>query len=242
MIVMRVEKTATILATGVLTVTVTMPSRGYIGVPVTLSASWDGIAVGPFVGTIKWGDGASENFPRQSGKSVSRSHTYTASGSFTATVSVSDEYTASGGTGSASATIRVVLSVLLMASPTSGNVPLAVSFTCSAAGGYTPYSWTLDYGDGSTPGSGTRTGEGPWTQSHTYTKLGQFTAKLTVADALGATALSTVVTYAGVEVPPEILQYWWVLAGVGGVLGLIVVGGAVVSQEAERQKLLAYAR
>jgi len=58
------------------------------------------------------------------------------------------------------------------------------------------------------------------------------------------TRTATVRATSGVPIPPEILQYWWVIAGVGGILGIIVVGGVVASQEAERQKLLllAYAR
>jgi len=197
----QVIKTVTILATGVLTVNVSIPEKGYAGVPVTLSASWDGIAVGPFVGTITWGDGTSENIPRQSSKSISRSHTYATSGSYTAKVSISDEYTGSSGSGTDSITIKVVLSALLSASPTSGDIPLAVSFLCSAAGGYLNYSWTLDPGDGSAPYSGTRTAEGPWTQAHTYTKLGTFTAKLTVTDALGATIVTRATARAGLAAP-----------------------------------------
>lgn len=232
---MRVEKTATILATGVLTVNVTMPSKGYAGVAMTLSASWDTGAVGPFRGSIVWGDGTSEDFSTTS-KSISRNHTYGTSGSYTAKVSVSDEYTAAGGTGSASTTIKVVLSVLLSASPSSGVIPLPVTFTCSAAGGYLNYSWSLSPGDGSSPYSGSRTSEGPWTQSHTYTKVGTFTAKLTVTDALGAAVYKSVVTLAGI--PPELLDYWWLIAAAGGALAIVVVGGAVAYQEAERQKLM----
>jgi len=199
---MRVVKTQTIVATGVLSVSVSAPAKGYAGVPVTLGASWDGIAVGPFVGTITWGDGASDSIARQSGKSVSKSHTYATSGSYTAKVSISDEYTASSGTGTASITIKVALSALLSASPTSGDIPLAVSFTCSAAGGYLSYSWTLNPGDGSSSYSGTRAAEGPWTQSHTYSKVGSFTATLTVTDALGASVVSRSPIRAGVLAIP----------------------------------------
>ena len=38
----------------------------------------------------------------------------------------------------------------------------------------------------------------------------------------------------------RILPYWWLIAG-AGILSLIVVGGSVAYQEAERQKLLALA-
>ena len=39
----------------------------------------------------------------------------------------------------------------------------------------------------------------------------------------------------------KILLYWWLIAG-AGILGLIVVGGSVAYQKAERQKLLALGR
>ena len=55
------------------------------------------------------------------------------------------------------------------------------------------------------------------------------------------TRTATVTATSGAPTPPWILQYWWLIAGVG-ILGLIVIGGAVAYQEAERQKLLALAR
>jgi PKD repeat protein len=67
------------------------------------------------------------------------------------------------------------------ATPTSGTVPLAVSFNGSGSsdpdGSITGYAWT--FGDGSSAsGIGT---------SHTYVNAGTYTAKLTVTDNLGAT-------------------------------------------------------
>ena len=91
------------------------------------------------------------------------------------------------------------LSATLSASPSVGPVPLAVSFTIGIAGGVTPYTWALDYGDGSTPGSGTVAG----TKLHTYTNVGTFTATLTVTDALGAATASRSKVMAGV-----IIQSW----------------------------------
>lgn len=87
----------------------------------------------------------------------------------------------------------------LSASPASGPAPLAVTFTIGISGGVTPYTWTLDYGDGSTPGSGTIAG----TQPHTYNQVGTFTATLTVTDALGASTASRSKVMAGV-----IIQSW----------------------------------
>ena len=105
------------------------------------------------------------------------------------------------------------LTASLSASPSVGPVPLAVSFTIGIGGGVTPYTWTLDYGDGSTPGSGTVAG----TKAHTYTKAGTFTATLTVTDALGASIASRSKVMAGV-----IIQSWV------SVLAPLAVGAALI--------------
>ena len=80
------------------------------------------------------------------------------------------------------------LAATLSASPASGLAPLAVTFTIGISGGVSPYTWSLDPGDGSTPYTGSRSAAGSFTKAHTYTRAGTFTATLTVTDALGATA------------------------------------------------------
>jgi len=80
------------------------------------------------------------------------------------------------------------LEATFSASPTTGPVPLAVTFTIGISGGVSPYTWSLDPGDGSTPYTGSRSAAGSFTKAHTYTRAGTFTATLTVTDALGATA------------------------------------------------------
>jgi len=82
------------------------------------------------------------------------------------------------------------LAATLSASPASGLAPLAVTFTIGISGGVSPYTWSLDPGDGAAPYTGSRSASGSFTQTHTYTKVGTFTATLTVTDALGATALN----------------------------------------------------
>lgn len=69
--------------------------------------------------------------------------------------------------------------------PTSGDFPLDVSFTGSATGGKTPYTYSWDFGDGSDPS----TDQNP---SHTYEDEGNYTATLTVTDACGTTDTDTV--------------------------------------------------
>ena len=78
------------------------------------------------------------------------------------------------------------LTATAAASPTTGNAPLSVSFTGSATGGTAPYSYSWNFGDGSTS-----TAQNP---SHTYNSAGTYTVTLTVTDssAPAKTATSTV--------------------------------------------------
>ena len=73
---------------------------------------------------------------------------------------------------------------ILSANPLTGNAPLAVSFNASQSNEPTGScgtinSYTIDFGDGSTPV--TQDGAHP-TFSHTYTKPGSYPARLTVGD------------------------------------------------------------
>jgi len=73
------------------------------------------------------------------------------------------------------------LTVGFTASPASGTVPLAVSFTDTSTGGVTAWSW--NFGDG-----GTSTAQSP---THTYTAAGTYTVTLTGRTAAGASASSS---------------------------------------------------
>jgi PKD repeat protein len=78
------------------------------------------------------------------------------------------------------------LSAAASASPTTGNAPLAVSFTGTAQGGTAPYGYSWNFGDGSTS-----TSQNP---GHTYSAAGTYSATLTVTDSSSPakTATSTV--------------------------------------------------
>ena len=89
------------------------------------------------------------------------------------------------------------LAATLAASPSTGQAPLAVTFTIGISGGVSPYTWSLNPGDGSTPYTGSRSSSGSFTRTHTYTKVGTFTATLTVTDALGASAVKRATTSPG---------------------------------------------
>jgi len=63
----------------------------------------------------------------------------------------------------------------ISASPTAGEIPLTVNFTCAVSGGIPPYSYNWTFGDGQTSSE-----QKP---SHTYSDPGSYTASLTLTDA-----------------------------------------------------------
>ena len=79
---------------------------------------------------------------------------------------------------------RVVFTCDADAVPDSGPPPLSVSLSGSAQQGTPPYTGSWSFGDGSAPVAG-------MTASHDYTVPGDFTATLTVQDALGLSCRAT---------------------------------------------------
>ena len=196
---MTVTRTVTVEVSGTLSVSVTaIPEKGYVGDTFRFDVDWSPISGAECMIDIDYGDGTGESTSVYS-PPATFTHAYSSPGTYTVKVTAYDTAYMAEGSDQTSVVVRAKLIVSLDASPKSGNVPLDVTFTCEARGGYLPYSWTLDFGDGSTPTSGTRTSEGSWTVTHTYGKSGSFTAKLTVSDALGETSAAALGI--GVEVP-----------------------------------------
>ncbi len=85
------------------------------------------------------------------------------------------------------------LSAEINASPTSGYVPLAVSFTGSESGGTAPYSYSWNFGDGSS----SSTDQNP---SHTYSEEGDYTVIFTVTDDSGQQDTDSIIINASEEI------------------------------------------
>ena len=148
------------------------PSAGDAPVTVNLSASPSG-GTTPYSYSWDFGDASAL------GTTQNPSHLYAAAGSYTAAVTLTD---AAGHSvkGSVVVVVSPALSATAGASPTTGQAPLTVNLSASPSGGRTPYTYSWNFGDGTTLG----TAQNP---THSYAGPGTFTAQVTVTDANGAT-------------------------------------------------------
>jgi PKD repeat protein len=131
----------------------------------------------------KWdfGDGASST-------EQNPVHTYSATGSYTVTLTVSNEAGTDTETKTGYISVNPVSSKLaanFSASPTSGNAPLKVQFTDKSTG--SPTSGTWSFGDGTYS-----TARNP---VHTYSRAGKYTVRLTVRDSRGNSNTKTMNGY-----------------------------------------------
>ena len=166
------------------------PVAGFSGSPTSgtapLSVSFtDSSSGNPTSWSWDFGDGTSST-------TQNPNHTYTSPGSYTV------KLTASNASGSNTSTRTGYISVTappkptadFSANPTSGNAPLAVSFTDSSTGN--PTSWSWDFGDGTSS-----TAQNP---NHTYTSAGTYTVSLTATNAQGSDT-KTMTDYVNVTLP-----------------------------------------
>lgn len=157
-------------ATGRASVTV-----GVAPLSVTFTSSATGGAA-PYSFAWTFGDGGSA-------LGANTSHRYTVPGAYPALVEVTDGF---GRTSTATVPIDVVapLTASTSGSPLTGPAPLNVSFSSAAVGGLAPYSYSWTFGDGSTSGAAQ--------VHHAYATAGNYTATVTIHDALGEVATSSV--------------------------------------------------
>jgi PKD repeat protein len=149
---------------------------------VPLTVQFQGFASGgspPYSYSWSSSDGATSTLQNPS-------HTFESTGTFTVTLTVTDSQNQSD---SDSLSIRVFeqsdspLIASLSASQTSGQAPLSVKFSASATGGTAPYSYSWNFGNG--------TSSGQQNITHTYTASGTFVVTLTVTDSHNSKAVKT---------------------------------------------------
>ena len=142
--------------------------------------------------------------PTASQAAGTTSCSYSTVGTFTASVTVTDD---AGATATDTATVTVSPpadrppTATLSASPTSGIVPLVVAL--DAAGSSDPEGKALTYTFSCGNGAAAIGPQSATTASCTYSAAGSFTARVTVTDAAGNTAEATAVVTANANQPPK---------------------------------------
>lgn len=208
---MRLIKTVVITPLAPITVYLTVtPTQGHVGVTTfQANVNWDPVSGGPCNITVDWAGQGSET-KNQTIPPATFTKIFAAQavpGTIRATVN--DTVTNGSGTTTVTINVRTALTSTFSATPTTGNIPLAVTFTMGIGAGFPNYTWSLSPGDGAAPYGDVRPAEGLWTQLHTYTRApvagGSFTATYTVTDALGATVLTASVVVNIVEN----IKAWW---------------------------------
>ncbi len=177
------------------------PYSGVEGGGVTFDGSGSSDPDGDAI-TYAWdfGDGTS-------GTGVRPSHTYADNGSYTATLTVTDSRGAASAPAPTTATIANAVPVVNPAASqtaTAGSVfTFNATFTDPGAND-TPWTYTIDWGDGSPQTTGTVTSQAnSITGTHTYATLGTDTVLVTVTDKDGGAGPGKVtVTVAGANHPP----------------------------------------
>jgi PKD repeat protein len=127
------------------------------------------------------------------------SHPYLASGSYTVSLTVSNDLGSHSLTKFSYILVEepTVPTAHFSASPLEGTAPLTVTFS-DHSGGY-PTSWSWDFGDGDTTPV-----QNP---VHTYHQTGSFTVSLTVSNAQGTDTL-TRSNYITVTQAPPVANFW----------------------------------
>ena len=177
------------------------PYTGTEGAAVVLNGSGSSDPDGDAI-TYAWsfGDGAT-------GTGATPSHTYADNGTYTVSLTVTDSKGAASSAVTTTATIANAIPVVTLPANQAATAGIAYSLsaTFSDAGvNDSPWSYSIDWGDGSAPTTGSATSQAAAiTASHTYAAGGTDTLRMTVTDKDGgAAAAKTPVAVAAVNHPP----------------------------------------
>lgn len=182
----------------------------FSGTVATFTDDNPGAAPSDFVAVIDWGDGSSSfgTITENAGTfSVSGQHTYDDEGSFSATVTITEQ---EPGTGFASVTDTATITEadVLSGTPLTFAAPPGISFTATVAnfsdtltanvaGDFTA---TIDWGDATSSAGTVSGGSGAFQVSgtHTYAAPGNYPVMVTLSDDAPGTATATVTSTAQV--------------------------------------------
>lgn len=201
------------------------PTEGDIPLLVMFSATASG-GIPPYSFLWTFGDGGRSTVP-------SPSHTYSTSGTFTASVTVTD---AARRSGTASIPVRAIgpLAVTVAAMPYQGTASLTVSFEATPSGGEPPYSFEWNFGDGNSSSVQSPT--------HTYESSGTYNVTVVVADGTGESVSRSVVVTVnapsapGTNVPTGGAPGFDLWLYVGGIGGLVIALAAIALRTRWRRK------
>ena len=168
------------------------PATPLFNTVVTFTTTTTG-GTSPYAISWNFGDGTK-------GSGSSTSHTFTTTGSFTVIVVANDSSTPTK-TATSTQTIVVYASLPLSAtfsvSSSSPQIGQAITFSATAVGGTSPYTFAIDFGDGNTATASN--------VSHSYSTATSYTATLTVTDTASPQAsISKTVTITVQGVPPTL--------------------------------------
>jgi len=170
-----------------------LPATPLVNTLVTFTAVTTG-GTSPYTVTWNFGDGTT-------GSGTTVTHTFTTAQSFTVTETATDSSSPrQTATSSRPLTVYTTppLSAAISASTSSPQIGQTVTFTASATGGTTPYSYAISFGDGATS-----TGRSP---THTYSTAGSYTVTLTVTDSASprVSSFATLTVYVQALLPPAL--------------------------------------
>lgn len=169
----RASATVTVNASASLTASAqASPTSAQTNQTITFSCTASG-GTSPYSFAWEFGDGST-------GSGSTATHAYVSPGVFSASCTAAD---AASKTATAAVTVTISsaqtgVSASIQASRSTADVKETVSFTCTAIGGVSPYTFSWDLGDGTTA-----TGA---TVSHAYDSPGSMTVRCTVTDSNGS--------------------------------------------------------
>jgi PKD repeat protein len=144
---------------------------GYAPSNIQFSGSASG-GVAPYTYAWDFGDGSAIS------NQQNPDHGYDSPGVYAVTLTVTDSQAHSGVDSQLTISVTDPMVVTVQASETQGAAPFKVNLGSTVVGGTPPYTYSWDYGDGTTGGVEA-------TEQHIYGNEGQYTVTLTVSDSCG---------------------------------------------------------
>lgn len=159
----------------------------------------DGSNSSGMIVSYAWDIGQDGSFEYPASPSPTQSHTFNTAGFYYIRLVVTDDLGATDDETAQAEISEAVPTAAFTGAPTSGDAPLAVSFSNNSTGFEQPLFYVWDFGDG-TADPAEIYAENP---DHTYTDVGTYTVQLTATDNDGSDDSLIMTNYITVNSPPE---------------------------------------